>query len=64
MLKDLSGAVHLTQDDNHLIIDVLFKRSQVTARVLLQLCADLTQQRHSVNAWGANLGLLAKQHSM
>lgn len=44
MLKYLSGAVHLTQDDNHLIIDVFFKLSQVTDHLHFQLCADLTRQ--------------------
>lgn len=44
MLKYLSGAIHLTQDDNHLIVDVLFKLSQVTTHVHFQLCADLIRQ--------------------
>lgn len=48
MLKDLRGAVHLTQDDNHLIIDVLFKLSQVTSHVHFQLRTDLTGQTESL----------------
>ena len=44
MVKDLSGAVHLTQDDDHLVVDVLLKLPQVTSHVHLQLCADLRGQ--------------------
>lgn len=49
MLEYLSGAVHLTQDDNHLIINVLFKLSQVTPHLHFQLCADLIGQKS--NQW-------------
>lgn len=49
MLKNFSRAVHLTQDDNHLIINVLFKLSQVTPHLYFQLRADLIGQRW--NQW-------------
>lgn len=44
MLEDLSWAVHLTQDDDHLIINVLFKLPQIAPHLHFQLCADLIGQ--------------------
>ena len=41
MVKDLSGAVHLAQDDDHLVVDELLELSEVTGHLHLQLCADL-----------------------
>lgn len=41
MVKDLCGAVHLAQDDNHLIIDELLELPQVANHLHLQLCANL-----------------------
>lgn len=41
MIEDLSGAVHLSQDDDHLIIDKLLELPQVADHLHLQLCADL-----------------------
>lgn len=41
MIEDLSGAVHLSQDDDHLIIDKLLELPQVADHLHLQLRADL-----------------------
>lgn len=41
MVKDLSGAIHLTQNGNHLIVDKLLELSQVACHMHFQLCADL-----------------------
>ncbi len=41
MVKDLRGAVHLAQDNNHLIIDELLELPQVANHLHLQLCANL-----------------------
>lgn len=41
VVKDLCGAVHLSQDDDHLVVDELFELPQVTHHLHLQLCADL-----------------------
>lgn len=41
MFKDFSGAVHLSQDEDHLVVYVLLKLPQVTHHQHLQLCSDL-----------------------
>lgn len=41
MFKDFRGAVHLSQDDDHLIVYELLKLPQVTHHLHLQLCSDL-----------------------
>lgn len=41
MFKDFCRTVHLTQNDNHLIVDVLLELSQVARHVHFQLCSDL-----------------------
>lgn len=45
MFKDFSGAVHLSQDDDHLIVYELLKLPQVTHHLHLQLCSDLKKRR-------------------
>lgn len=57
MVKDEGGFVHLTQDQQHLIINELFVFLKVAVHVLLQLCTDLnkknnkkTQKKHNT-AW-------------
>lgn len=42
MVKDFSGAVHLSQDDYHFIVYELLKLPQVTNHLHLQLCSNLT----------------------
>ena len=41
VVEDLGGAVHLAQDDDHLVVDELFELPQVAHHLHLQLCADL-----------------------
>lgn len=41
MVKNMRGFVHLTQDEEHLVVDELFVLFEVTAHVLLQLITDL-----------------------
>lgn len=41
MVKDMRGFVHLTQDEEHLVVYELFVLFEVTAHVLLQLVTDL-----------------------
>ena len=41
VFKDFRGAVHLSQDDDHLVVDELLKLPQVTHHLHLQLCSDL-----------------------
>lgn len=41
MFKYFSGAIHLSQDDNHLVVYELLKLPQVTNHLHLQLCPDL-----------------------
>lgn len=43
MVKDESSFVHLAQDQQHLIVNILFVLFQVAVHVLLQLCTDLTK---------------------
>lgn len=48
MVKDEGGFVHLTQDQQHLIINELFVFLKVAVHVLLQLCTDLNKKH---TAW-------------
>lgn len=41
MVKNVRGFVHLTQDEEHLVVYELFVLFEVTAHVLLQLITDL-----------------------
>lgn len=41
VIKDQRGLVHLTQDQQHLVVNELFIFFQVTAHVLLQLITNL-----------------------
>lgn len=41
MFKDLCRAVHLAQNDDHLIVNELLEFPQVACHVHLQLCSDL-----------------------
>lgn len=41
VVKNGRGLVHLTQDEQHFVVDELLKFFQVAAHVLLQLVADL-----------------------
>lgn len=41
VFKDFSGAVHLPEDDDHLVVYELLKLPQVTHHLHLQLCSDL-----------------------
>lgn len=41
MVENMCGFVHLTQDEQHLVVDELFVLFEVTAHVLLQLITDL-----------------------
>lgn len=45
MVKDEGGFVHLTQDQQHLIINELFVFLKVAVHVLLQLCTDLNKKQ-------------------
>lgn len=45
MVKDEGGFVHLTQDQQHLIINELFVFLKVAVHVLLQLCTDLNKKK-------------------
>lgn len=47
VFKDFSGAVHLSQDDNHLIVYELLKLPQVTHHLDLQLCSDLGKDNNN-----------------
>lgn len=58
MVKDEGGFVHLTQDQQHLIINELFVFLKVAVHVLLQLCTDLNkknnkkqQKKNNNTAW-------------
>lgn len=57
MVKDEGGFVHLTQDQQHLIINELFVFLKVAVHVLLQLCTDLNKnnnkktQKKNNTAW-------------
>lgn len=42
VVKDECGFVHLSQNQQHLIVDELFEFLQVAAHMLLQLSTDLT----------------------
>lgn len=44
MVKDTGGFVHLTQDEEHLVVYELFVLFEITAHVLLQLVTNL--QKH------------------
>lgn len=57
MVKDEGGFVHLTQDQQHLIINELFVFLKVAVHVLLQLCTDLNKKNNKKNQ-------KKKQHSM
>lgn len=46
MVKDEGGFVHLTQDQQHLIINELFVFLKVAVHVLLQLCTDLNKKNN------------------
>lgn len=46
MVKDEGGFVHLTQDQQHLIINELFVFLKVAVHVLLQLCTDLNKNNN------------------
>lgn len=41
VVKDFRGTVHLSQDDDHLVVDELLKLPQITDHLHLQLCSDL-----------------------
>lgn len=45
MVKNVRGFVHLTQDEEHLVVYELFVLFEVTAHVLLQLITDLLETR-------------------
>ena len=47
VVEDERGLVHLTQDQEHLVVDELLVLVQVAAHVLLQLCADLKHTESS-----------------
>lgn len=49
MVKDEGGFVHLTQDQQHLIINELFVFLKVAVHVLLQLCTDLNKKNNNKN---------------
>lgn len=49
MVKDEGGFVHLTQDQQHLIINELFVFLKVAVHVLLQLCTDLNKNNNKKN---------------
>lgn len=57
MVKDEGGFVHLTQDQQHLIINELFVFLKVAVHVLLQLCTDLNKKNNKKTQ-------KKKQHSM
>lgn len=44
MVKNMSGFVHLTQDEEHLIVYELFVLFEIATHVLLQLVTNL--QKH------------------
>lgn len=43
MVKNMGGFVHLTQDEEHLVVDELFVLCEITAHVLLQLITNLQE---------------------
>lgn len=47
VFEDFSGTVHLSQDDNHLIVYELLKLPQVTHHLHLQLCSDLGKDNYN-----------------
>jgi len=49
VVKDLGGAVHLAQDDDHLVVDELLELAQVARHLHLQLGADLPGEHVTFN---------------
>lgn len=44
VVKDECGFIHLTQDQEHLVVDELLVLLEVAAHVLLQLITDLKER--------------------
>lgn len=57
MIKDLGGTVHLSQDDDHLVVYELFELPQVTNHLHLQLCSDL---RNTIRQFRETAGTLTR----